>query len=61
MAERSYGCSGETFLAPSTREKRLQGKMTKDYYWRGVQENTGTLSKLSLFERLARPMFIKMR
>ena len=30
MAERSDGCSGETMLAPCTREKRLQIKMTKD-------------------------------
>ena len=38
MAERSDGCSGETLLAPCTRKKRLQRKMTKDYYWIGVQE-----------------------
>ena len=38
MAERSDGCSGETLLAPSTRKKRLQRKMTNDYYWIDVQE-----------------------
>ena len=37
-------CSGETLLAPCTREKRLQRKMTKDYYWTGVQDNIGMLS-----------------
>ena len=26
-------------------KKRLQRKMTKDYYWIGVQENIGMLSK----------------
>ena len=45
--------------------------MTKDYCWIGVQENIGMLSKsssdrntliqLSLFERPARSMFIKMQ
>ena len=70
MAERSDGCSGETFLAPCIRKKRLQRKMTNDYYWIGVQENVGMFSKswsdldsliyLSLFERPARPMFIKL-
>ena len=63
MAERSDGCSGETLLAPCTRKKRLQRKMTKDYCWIGVQENIDMLSKsysdrnslilLSLFERPA--------
>ena len=38
-------CSGETLLAPCTREKRLQRKMTKDYYWTGVQDNIGMLSE----------------
>ena len=38
-------CSGETLLAPCTRKKRLQRKMTKDYYWIGVQENIGMFSK----------------
>ena len=41
MAERSDGCIGETLLSPSTRKKRLQRKMTNDYYWIGVQENIG--------------------
>ena len=45
MAERSDGSSGERLLAPCTRKKRLQRKMTKDYYWIGVQENIGMLSK----------------
>ena len=40
MAERSDGCSGQTLLAPCTRKKRLQRKMTNDYYLIGVQENT---------------------
>ena len=39
------GCSGETLLAPCTRKKRLQRKMTKHYHWTGVQENTGMFSK----------------
>ena len=43
--ERSDGCSGETLLAPCTRKKRLQRKMTKDHYWIGVQEDIGMLSK----------------
>ena len=70
MAERSDGCSGEALLAPCTRKKRLQRKMIKDYYCIGVQEHIDMLSKsysdrnsliqLSLFERPARPMFIKM-
>ena len=45
MAERSDGCSGETFLAPCTRKRKVQRKMTKDYYWIGVQENIGMFSK----------------
>ena len=70
MAERSDGCSGEALLAPCTRKKKLQRKMTNDYYWIGVQENIGMFSKLwsdrnsliwlSLFERPARPMFINL-
>ena len=62
-------CSGETLLAPCTREKRLQRKIIKHYHWIGVQENIGMFSKswsdcnsliwLPLFERPARPMFIK--
>ena len=39
------GCSGETLLATCTRKKRLQRKMTKDYYWIGVQGNIGMFSK----------------
>ena len=39
MAQRSDGCSGKTLLAPCIRKKRLQRKMTEDYYWVGVQEN----------------------
>ena len=46
MAERSDGCSGQTLLAPCTRKKRVQRKMTNDYYWIGVQENIGMFSKL---------------
>ena len=38
IAERSDGCSGETLLSLSTRKMRMQRKMTKDYYWMGVQE-----------------------
>ena len=45
MAERSDGCSGETLLAPCTRKKKPQRKITKDYYWIGVQENIGIFSK----------------
>ena len=45
MTERSDVSSGETLLAPCTKEKRLQRKMTKDYYWIGVQENIDMLSK----------------
>ena len=41
LAERSDGCSGETFLASCVRKKKLQRKMTNDYYWIGVQENVG--------------------
>ena len=36
MAEGSDCCSGEVLLAPCTRKKRLQRKMTKDNYWIGV-------------------------
>ena len=32
MDERSDGCSGETLLARCTRKKKLQRKMTRDYY-----------------------------
>ena len=45
MAERSEGCSGETFLAPCTRKKGLQRKMTEDDYWIDVQEHIGMFSK----------------
>ena len=45
MAKRSDGCCGETLLAPCTRKKTLQRKMTKDYYWIGVQENIGIFNK----------------
>ena len=45
MVGGSGGCSGETLLATCTRKKRLQRKMTKDYYWIGVQENIGMFSK----------------
>ena len=47
IAERSDGCSDETLLAPCTGKRRLQRKMTKDYYWIhvGVQENNGMFSK----------------
>ena len=50
MTERSDGCSGETLLAPCTRKKTLQRKMTKDHYWIGFQDNIGMLSK-SLSDR----------
>ena len=36
IAERLDSWSGETLLAPCTRKKRLQRKMTEDYYWTGV-------------------------
>ena len=42
---RSDGCSGEILLDSCTRKKRLQRKMTEDYYWIGVQENIGMSSK----------------
>ena len=45
MAERSDGYIGETLLAPCTRMKGLQRKMTKNYHWIGVQENIGMFSK----------------
>ena len=45
MAKRSDGCSGEKLLAPCTRKKTLQRKMTKDCYWIGVQDNIGMLSR----------------
>ena len=45
MAERSDGCSVEKLMAPCTRKKRLQRKMTKDYYWISVQENISMFSK----------------
>ena len=38
-------CSGETLLAPCTRKKRLQRKITKHCHWIGVQENIGMFSK----------------
>ena len=44
--DQSDDCSGEILLGPCTRKKRLQRKMTKDYYWIGVQENIGMFSKL---------------
>ena len=37
--------SGETLLAPCTRKKRLQRKITKHYHWICVQENIGMFSK----------------
>ena len=48
MAERSDGYSGQTLLASCTRKKRLQRKMTEDYYLIGVQENIGMFSKSSI-------------
>ena len=33
MAESLDGCSGKILLAPCTRKKRLQRKMTKDHCW----------------------------
>ena len=41
----TIGCSIETLLALCTRKKKFQRKMTEDYYWIGVQENIGILSK----------------
>ena len=38
-------CSGEILLAPCTRKKRLQRKITEHYHWIGVQENIGMFSK----------------
>ena len=38
-------CSGKTLLAPCTKKKRLQRKITKYYHWIGVQENIGMFSK----------------
>ena len=32
MAQRSDGCSGETLVGPCAKRKRLQRKLTKDYY-----------------------------
>ena len=45
MAEGSDGCSGETSLVVFTKKKRLQRKMTKDYYWISVQEKIGMFNK----------------
>ena len=45
LAKSLDGCSGETLLALCKRKKRLQRKMTRDYYWIGAQENTGMFSK----------------
>ena len=39
MAEKSESCSGETLLTSCARKKRLQRKMTRDYYWIGAQKN----------------------
>ena len=44
------GCSGESLLAPCTKKKRLQRKMTKHYHWISVQEIIGMFSK-SLSDR----------
>ena len=44
MAKRSDGCNGETLLAPCARKKRLQRKMTEDYYWMGAEEDSGMCS-----------------
>ena len=40
------GCSRETLtlLALCARNKRLQSKMTKDYYWIGAEENVDMFS-----------------
>ena len=45
MAERSDDCSGEQCSLIIQGKKRLQIKITKDYYWIGVQENIGMFSK----------------
>ena len=45
LNDRMVACSGESLLAPSTRKKRLQRKMTKDYYCIDIQENIGMFSK----------------
>ena len=34
----------KTLLAPCTRKKRLQRKMTNHYHWIGIQENIGMFS-----------------
>ena len=46
MAEQSDDCSDETLLAPCTKMKRLQRRVTKGYYWTGVQEKIGMFSNL---------------
>ena len=45
MSKRSDGCSDEPLLAPCTRKKRLQRKMTEDNYWIDAQENISMFSK----------------
>ena len=39
------GYKGEKLLAPCSRKKRLQRKMTKDHYWIGAEENIGIFRK----------------
>ena len=46
MVGQSDGCTGETLLARSARKKRLERKMTKDYYWIRAEENSGMLIKM---------------
>ena len=56
-------------LAPHASKKKLQRKVTKDYYWKGAEENIGMFSDLrydcnsfvylSPFERQVRPIFNK--
>ena len=45
MAERSDGCSFETFLALCATKKRLQIRMNLDYYMTGAQEDIDMFSR----------------
>ena len=45
MAEQSAVCNGDSFLA-LCEKKKLQRKMTKDYYCIGVEEDIGVFSNL---------------
>ena len=45
IVERLSRCSGETLLALCDGKKRLQRKMTKDYYWVSAKGNIGMFRK----------------